>query len=65
METQIDKTDRHPFLAHETSDMTLVYLLTKTVTDCTADQGQDSQELPGSPEHFWCITTSTEKHICQ
>lgn len=47
-----DKTDRHPFLAHETSDMTLVYLLTKTVTDCTADQGQDSQELPGSPEHF-------------
>lgn len=52
METQIDKTDRHPFLAHETSDMTLVYLLTKTVTDCTADQGQDSQELPGSPQHF-------------
>lgn len=64
METQIDKTDRH-LRHHETSDMTLVYLLTKTVTDCTADRGQDSQELPGSPEHFWCITTSTEKHICQ
>lgn len=43
------------------SDAALVHLLTRTMPAYTADQRQDNQELPRSPEHFvhFCALRNT------